>query len=76
MLVQVQVYRHTFSSAEHIIFISDSVSVVPRCLATSMTAGFALKPTREMRFSAKGKVQRSEVREGKLPKFYQCFLDC
>ena len=35
----------TFSSLEHMIFISESVSVVPVSLATSIMAAFSLRPT-------------------------------
>ena len=35
----------TFSSLEHMIFISESVSVVPVALATSIMAAFSLRPT-------------------------------
>ena len=53
----------TFSSAEHIIFISDSVSTVPACVVTSTMAVLSLRPTREMRLSGT-EARREGGREG------------
>ena len=51
----------TFSSVEHIIFISERVSVVPVTLATSTTAVSSFRPTCEMRFSEKLRTKFSNV---------------